>query len=122
MIRALIVDDERRARAYLAKLVAAHEDVTVVGEARDGRSALEAVERLSPDVVFLDVQMPELTGLDVARALPRESPPLVVFTTAYDQFAMQAFELSATDYLLKPFSLQELQTRLYELVRAAGAA
>lgn len=117
MIRAIIVDDERRARAFLAKLVAAHEDVAVVGEARDGRSALELVERVRPELVFLDVQMPEMTGLEVARALPREAPPLVVFTTAYDQFALQAFELSATDYLLKPYDGERL-ARALSRVRA----
>ncbi len=117
MIRALIVDDERRARAYLAKLVAAHGDVEVVGEARDGRSAVEEIARLAPDLVFLDVQMPEMNGLDVARALPRESPPLVVFTTAYDQFALAAFELSATDYLLKPYDGERL-SRALDRVRA----
>lgn len=117
MIRALIVDDERRARAYLAKLVATHGDVEVVGEARDGRSALELIEALRPDLVFLDVQMPELDGLDVARALPRDAPPLVVFTTAYDTFAVQAFELSATDYLLKPYDGERLG-RALERVRA----
>ena len=125
MIRALIVDDERRARAYLAKLVAAHDDVAVVGEARDGRSALELVERIRPELVFLDVQMPELTGLDVARALPRESPPLVVFTTAYDEFAMQAFELSATDYLLKPYDGERLAralTRVRAILRGTEEA
>lgn len=117
MIRALIVDDERRARAYLAKLVAAHGDVEVVGEARDGRSAVAEIERLAPDLVFLDVQMPEMNGLEVARALPRESPPLVVFTTAYDQFALAAFELSATDYLLKPYDGERL-ARALDRVRA----
>jgi DNA-binding LytR/AlgR family response regulator len=112
VIRAIIVDDERRARAFLAKLVAAHDDNAVDGEARDGRSALELVERVRPELVFLDVQMPEMTGLEVARALPRDAPPLVVFTTAYDQFALQAFELSATDYLLKPYDGERLARAL----------
>lgn len=117
MIRALIVDDERRARAYLAKLVAAHGDVDVVGEARDGRSALEAIGSLSPDLVFLDVQMPEMNGLDVARALPADHAPVIVFTTAYDQFALAAFDLSATDYLLKPYDGERL-ARALDRVRA----
>ncbi|HQR39737.1 MAG TPA: LytTR family DNA-binding domain-containing protein [Blastocatellia bacterium] len=112
MIRALIVDDERRARAYLAKLVAEHDDIEIVGEARDGASALEAIANLQPDLVFLDVQMPVLTGLDVARALPRESAPLIVFTTAFDQFALDAFEVSATDYLLKPYDGERLDRAL----------
>lgn len=118
MIRALIVDDERRARAYLSKLVAAHADVEVVGEARDGRIALEAITELRPDVVFLDVQMPEMNGLEVAKALPADDPPIVVFTTAYDQFALAAFDLSATDYLLKPYDGDRL-ARALDRVRAA---
>lgn len=118
MIRALIVDDERRARAYLAKLVAAHSDVEVVGEARDGKSALDAIRELRPDVVFLDVQMPVMNGLEVAKALPAEDSPIVVFTTAYDQFALAAFDLSATDYLLKPYDGDRL-ARALDRVRAA---
>jgi DNA-binding LytR/AlgR family response regulator len=117
VIRALIVDDERRARAYLAKLMAPYDDFEIVGEARDGASALDAIATLHPDVVFLDVQMPELSGLDVARALPRESAPLVVFTTAYDQFALDAFEVAATDYLLKPYDAERLE-RAIERVRS----
>jgi DNA-binding LytR/AlgR family response regulator len=116
-IRAVIVDDERRARAYLAKLVAAHGDIEVVGEARDGRSAVELIARERPDLAFLDVQMPEMNGLEVAKALPRDVPPLVVFTTAYDQFALAAFELSATDYLLKPYDGERL-ARALDRVRA----
>jgi DNA-binding LytR/AlgR family response regulator len=112
MIRVLIVDDERRARAYLARLVAEHHDVEVVGEARDGLRALAEIERLSPDLVFLDVQMPEMTGLEVARALPADRAPLVVFTTAYDRYALDAFEVSATDYLLKPYDGERLARAL----------
>ncbi|MCC6742419.1 MAG: LytTR family transcriptional regulator DNA-binding domain-containing protein [Acidobacteria bacterium] len=118
MIRALIVDDERRARAYLAKLVAGHADVEIVGEARDGRRALEAIRDLRPDLVFLDVQMPEMNGLEVAKALPPDDPPIVVFTTAYDQFALAAFDLSATDYLLKPYDGDRL-SRALDRVREA---
>lgn len=117
MIRALIVDDERRARAYLAKLVGEHADVEIIGEARDGASAVDAVERLRPDLVFLDVQMPEMNGLDVARAIAGADAPLVVFTTAYDKYALAAFELSATDYLLKPYEPERL-ARSLDRVRA----
>jgi DNA-binding LytR/AlgR family response regulator len=116
MIRALIVDDERRARAYLAKLVAAHSDVEIVGEARDGLAALREIERLEPDLVFLDVQMPEMTGLEVARAIRRDRMPFVVFTTAFDQYALAAFEVSAIDYLLKPYDADRL-ARAIERVR-----
>jgi DNA-binding LytR/AlgR family response regulator len=122
-IRALIVDDERRARAYLAKLVAAHDDVVIVGEARDGVTALREIEQLKPDLVFLDVQMPEMTGLDVARALEPGRAPIVVFTTAYDRYALDAFELSATDYLLKPYDgdrLAKSLDRVRALLRATA--
>lgn len=124
MIRALIVDDERRARAYLAKLVASHADVEVVGEARDGVNALVEIERLKPDLVFLDVQMPELNGIEVARKLAENPGPLLVFTTAYDRFAIDAFELSATDYLLKPYDAERLARaldRVRTFLKGAGA-
>jgi len=116
MIRALIVDDERRARAYLAKLVSSHVDVTIVGEARDGRTALDEIVRLEPDLVFLDVQMPEMTGIEVARALPSDRAPFVVFTTAFDRYAIDAFEVNAIDYLLKPYDSERL-ARAIERVR-----
>lgn len=127
MIRALIVDDERRARAYLAKLLGAHGDVEIVGEARDGATALEEVARLGPDLLLLDVQMPEMTGLEAARRLPREGAPYVIFTTAYDRFALEAFEVSAIDYLLKPIDAERLgralaRVRALVAARADGAA
>ena len=98
---ALIVDDERLARRKLRELVAETPWLTCLGEVGDGAAAVEAIRTLAPDLVFLDVQMPGATGLDVVRLA---QPPAVIFTTAYDRYAVQAFELAAVDYLLKPFS------------------
>jgi two-component system LytT family response regulator len=102
-IRTLIVDDEPVARAGLRKLLAAEEAVTVIGEAGDGRSAVEAVIRLRPDLLLLDIQMPEMNGFEVLDAIGLDAVPAVIFVTAYDQFALRAFEIQALDYLLKPF-------------------
>jgi two-component system, LytTR family, response regulator len=103
MIRALIVDDERMARKRLRTLLAKEADVEVIGECENGSAAIDAIRGERPDVVFLDVQMPELDGFDVLRALREEERPLVVFVTAYDQYAVEAFRVNALDYLAKPF-------------------
>ena len=107
-IRALIVDDEPPARELIATLLREESDVELVGECGDGRSAVAAIERLSPDLVFLDVQMPGLDGFGVLAALPMERWPLIVFVTAYDKHAVRAFEVHALDYLLKPFEYDRL--------------
>lgn len=101
-IRALIVDDESLARRGLLIRLQGLPDMEVVGEASSGRAALEAIRRLQPDVVFLDIEMPGMTGLDVVGQLPMETMPLVVFVTAYDRYAVDAFEAHAVDYVLKP--------------------
>ena len=103
MIRALIVDDEPIARAGLRTLLGAEADVTVVGECRDGAEAVARIRADRPDLVFLDVQMPELNGFEVLGALEPNDLPAIVFVTAYDEYALDAFEASAVDYLLKPF-------------------
>jgi two-component system LytT family response regulator len=101
MIRVLIADDEPLARAGLRDLIALEADLEVVGEARDGPDAVAAIHRMQPDLVFLDVEMPGYSGVDVLARL--EVPiPAVVFVTAYDAYAIQAFEVNAVDYLLKP--------------------
>jgi two-component system LytT family response regulator len=110
-VRAVIVDDEPPARSRLKRLLSEHSDVEVVGEAGDGLSALATIESLHPDVVFLDVQMPELDGLGVAAALG-ENGPAVVFATAYDAHAIEAFKLAAVDYLLKPIDRIRLAASL----------
>ena len=102
-LRVLVADDEHAARAAIVTLLADDDDVAVAGEAADGQTTLEAIRRDAPDIVFLDIQMPELDGFAVLRALDPAAMPVVVFVTAYDRFALQAFEAHALDYLLKPF-------------------
>jgi two-component system LytT family response regulator len=103
MIRALVVDDEPIARAGIVKLLESEADVTVIGECRDGAHAVEDIRVHQPDLVFLDVQMPELTGFEVLASLAPHELPATIFVTAYDEYALDAFEASAVDYLLKPF-------------------
>lgn len=105
MIRAVIADDEAPAREKLERWVAEQPDMTVVGSAEDGLSAAQCIEQLRPNVAFLDVQMPTLSGLQVAAQLEPSSAPLIVFVTAFDEHAVKAFELNAVDYLLKPYDL-----------------
>ncbi|MFO8098370.1 MAG: LytTR family DNA-binding domain-containing protein [Salinibacter sp.] len=102
-LQALIVDDEPLARERLRGLLADVPDAVVVGEAEDGPEAVNAIREIQPTLVFLDVQMPGLSGIDVIEEVGREAMPVTVFVTAYDQYAIKAFDLSAIDYLLKPF-------------------
>jgi two-component system LytT family response regulator len=103
MIRTLIIDDEMPARRHIRRLLETWPEVTIVGEASDGRDALDQLKALGPDLVFLDVQMPEMSGLEVVAAVGADLMPVTVFTTAHDAYALQAFEAQALDYLLKPF-------------------
>ena len=114
-MRMLVVDDERRARQRLTRLLVAVPGIEVAGEAASGMDALNAIPRLRPDAVFLDVQMPGLTGFDVVSALPTIGRPLVVFVTAHDQYAFQAFDVSAVDYLVKPVTSDRLDRALARL-------
>lgn len=102
-IRALIVDDESLARRHIRRMVGRESDIEVVGECANGREAIRAIKELSPDLVFLDVQMPEGDGFSVFEAIGTVAMPMVIFVTAYDQYALRAFEVNALDYLLKPF-------------------
>ncbi len=120
-MRVLIVDDEAPARAKLRRMLARYDDVEIVGEASDGAAALERVAELAPDALFLDVQMPEVDGFDVAASLP-DGGPAIVFVTAYDQHALRAFDADATDYLLKPVAPERLERALQRLRTAAPAA
>ncbi|MDH4063725.1 MAG: response regulator [Acidobacteriota bacterium] len=119
-IRVLLVDDEQPARERLRQLLAAHPDVEIVGEAEDGVQAAERIAELTPDLVFLDIQMPGASGLDVAASLGRPRPS-VVFCTAFDQHAVDAFELSATDYLLKPVNRARLAVALDRVRRTPSS-
>jgi two-component system LytT family response regulator len=107
---AIIVDDERLARAELRRLLGAHGQIEVAGEARNGEEAKALVKELSPDLMFLDIQMPGLTGFELLERL--EDVPQVIFTTAYDQYALKAFEVNALDYLMKPIAPERLATAL----------
>jgi two-component system LytT family response regulator len=102
-IRTVIVDDEPLARTNLKVLLRRHPDIEIVGESGSGLEALEEIRTTKPNLVFLDVQMPECDGFDVLEMLGGDVPPAVIFVTAYDQYAVRAFEAGALDYLLKPF-------------------
>jgi two-component system, LytTR family, response regulator len=108
MLTALLVDDEPLARKRMRALLGDHPDVTVIGEAGDGEEALQAIASLQPAVVFLDVQMPGADGFEVVRRLDEASRPLIVFVTAFEQYALDAFRASAVQYLLKPVERDEL--------------
>ncbi len=103
-VRTLIVDDEAVARRRVRRLLGAEADVEIVGEAGDGISALSMIEQSRPDLVLLDVQMPEVDGFEIVRRLPPGAVPSVIFVTAFDRYALQAFDVCAIDYLLKPFT------------------
>jgi len=103
-LRVLIVDDERICRTGIVRMLEADPEVELAGEAANGLEAVEAIASVRPDLVFLDIQMPEMDGFEVLRALRPEETPRVIFVTAYDQYALRAFEVNALDYLLKPFS------------------
>lgn len=140
-IRTLVVDDESFNRAHLRNLLARAADVRVVGEATDGVEAIEAIRAHTPDLIFLDVQMPGKTGIDVVRDIGAARMPATIFVTAYSTYAVEAFELAAVDYLVKPFDderfeealrrarrvlatqgLEHLRDQLARLVRAVPAA
>jgi two-component system LytT family response regulator len=119
-LRTLIVDDEPLARERVRMMLGMHDDVAVVGECGDGQQAIDAIRAQRPDLVFLDVQMPGVDGFGVLRALEGEIMPHVVFVTAYDQYALKAFEVHALDYVLKPFNAERFSQALLR-ARAAIA-
>lgn len=113
MIRCIIVDDEMPARQELRYILSKYKDIEVVGEASNGIEALLLNEKLSPDLMFLDIKMPQMSGIELAKILlEKERPPMIIFVTAYDKFALQAFEVNAVDYLLKPIDEGNLRGRL----------
>lgn len=120
MIRALIVDDEKPARMRLTRLLHGYDDVRIIGEASSGKEALEFIRGENPDLVFLDIRMPGLTGFDVLEKLDRS--PYVVFTTAFDRYALRAFEENAVDYLLKPIGEEELARAVEKMRRILNSS
>jgi len=127
-MRVLVADDEPLARRGVRQLLAPHADVHVVGESRNGPETLRALDEFKPDLLFLDVQMPEMDGFDVLRARGAGRMPAVVFVTAHDQFAVRAFEAYAIDYLVKPLHVERFEAALervreqLRLMQAAGLA
>lgn len=111
-VRTVIVDDEPLARTNLRVLLRRHPHIEIVGEPGSGLEALEEIRRTKPDLIFLDVQMPECDGFDVLEMLGRDVPPAVIFVTAYDQYALRAFDAGALDYLLKPFNSARFERAL----------
>jgi DNA-binding LytR/AlgR family response regulator len=121
----VIADDERPARSFLAALLRSFDDVTIIGEATSGKEAVALIEREHPDLALLDLQMPELDGIGVVRMLKKTHLPLVAFVTAYDEYAVKAFEINAVDYLLKPVDkkrLREALNRAHERIERAEDA
>ena len=112
LLRVVLADDERPARRFLINLLKTFPEVEVVGEAASGTEAIDLIESLKPDLVLLDLNMPEAGGLDVARLVKAGATPSIAFVTAYDEFAVQAFELNAIDYLLKPVERERLATTI----------
>jgi two-component system, LytTR family, response regulator len=119
-MKALIVDDERLARAELRRLLAAHPEIEIVGEAQNGEEALALIAKLAPALLFLDIQMPGVGGFDLLERL--DDMPQVIFTTAYDRYAIQAFEVNALDYLLKPIAPARLAAALAKVRTPADPA
>lgn len=121
MIRALIIDDEENARGIIREYLEDHPEVIVEGEYADGFSAFKAIQELNPELLFLDIQMPKLTGFEMLELMDKK--PEIIFATAYDQYAIKAFEQNAVDYLLKPFSKSRFDDALKkakERIRDAG--
>jgi DNA-binding LytR/AlgR family response regulator len=115
-LRVVVADDERPARSFLVALLRPYDDVEVVGEAANGAECVELIERLAPDLALLDLQMPEVDGLGVVRLVRKDRLPLVAFVTAYDEYAVRAFEMNAIDYLLKPVERSRLRQTINRAV------
>ena len=109
-IRALVIDDEPLARAMIREMLEDDPEVEIVGECASGHEAIEAIRSLSPDLIFLDIQMPELGGFEVLESFKGQVMPYIIFATAYDQYAVRAFEVNALDYLLKPFDKERFNS------------
>jgi two-component system LytT family response regulator len=120
MIRALIVDDEPLSRERIGTLLARHREIRVIGECADGEEAVRTILAERPDLVFLDIQMPELDGFEVIQAVSGEYLPAIVFVTAYDEYALRAFEVDPVDYILKPISAARFERALLRAMARLG--
>jgi DNA-binding LytR/AlgR family response regulator len=121
-MRSIIIDDEEPARARLGRLLAAHPEIQIIGEARDGLEAVEQIEQLRPELLFLDIELPGLTGFEVLESMPHQvTLPLVIFITGYDQHALAAFEANALAYLLKPVEPERLAQAVERAMKLCGA-
>jgi len=114
-ISILIIDDEPLARFGLREILERDPEISIVGESEDGEQAIHDIQQLAPDVVLLDIQMPELTGFDVIQSIPPNIRPLIIFVTAYDEFAVKAFSERAIDYVLKPFDAERINSSLHRV-------
>ncbi|HSO75877.1 MAG TPA: response regulator, partial [Blastocatellia bacterium] len=111
-IRTLIVDDESLARERIRDMVATDPEIEIIGDCSNGKEAIKAISKLKPDLIFLDVEMPGIDGFEVLQSLEPQQMPAVIFVTAYDQYAVRAFEIHALDYLLKPFDRERFERSL----------
>jgi two-component system LytT family response regulator len=118
-LKTILVDDEQPAREIMKHYLKDFKEIEIIGEFFDGFTGLRAIQELKPDLVFLDVQMPKLTGLELLELL--ESPPIIIFSTAYDHYALKAFEMNAIDYLLKPYSKERLGQAVQKAIAQAGS-
>jgi two-component system, LytTR family, response regulator len=117
-LKVLIVEDEKLAREIVKNYLKKFDNIDIVGECSNGFDALKQINEDKPDIVFLDIQMPKLTGFEMLEVL--ENPPVIIFTTAYDQYALKAFEVNATDYLLKPFSEERFNEAVQKAIKLLG--
>jgi len=118
-MKIIIIDDEPLARSIIKEYLQSYEEAEVVAECNDGFEGMKAISRLEPDLIFLDIQMPKINGFEMLELI--ENPPAVIFTTAFDEFAIKAFELNATDYLLKPFSRERFDKAINKYLNQAIA-
>lgn len=118
-IKTIIIDDERLARELIKEYLAGHSGVEIVGECRDAHEAISAIQQLQPDLIFLDIQMPEINGFELLEML--DDIPYIIFSTAYDQYAIKAFDVNAIDYLLKPYDEERFNIALNRAIRQIQA-
>ena len=119
-IRTLIIDDEPHARRYLRELIGGEKDVVIAGEAASGREGINLIRKLTPDIAFLDIQMPGVGGFEMIEQVELEKRPVFIFVTGYSEFAVKAFEVEAVDYLCKPFDKERLSISLERAIRRLG--